>query len=350
MSTLKFTNELIERDFPELWSYLESEEVTDVDFNCGNIWVSTIYEIPKKVENIEIDEKYMKRFSIAAGKAVNCNFNPKEHTACTETENLRITCVHESQSRSGISVCIRKFAFGLRRSREELLKTGYCTSEIMNMIDNSVRSGRSLFICGLPGHGKTESMKIWASAIPKHEKVVTIQDVGEINYPFINPGSSCSELKVIDGNYKECQETALRMNPQHILYGESRGKDAIYLLECCSNGIPLMTTLHTNDARNVTDRMLNMLNDRRDSERIVNQLYNDIGLSILVKRKINAGGKLIRYIDQVCFYTRKDGENILALAVEDGKLYKERIPRYLKEEIEKTIGCDLFEKKEEVML
>lgn len=344
MGTLKFTNEVIKSDFPELWKYLESGDVTDIDFNCGNLWISTISEIPHKAEDAEIDEKYMRRFSIAAGKSVNCNFNPKEHTACAETENLRITCVHESQSRSGISVCIRKFAYGLRRTRAELIEAGYCTEEIMNMIDNSNRSGRSLFICGLPGHGKTESMKIWASAIPKHEKVVTIQDVGEINYSCINEGASCSELKVINGNYKECQETALRMNPQHILYGESRGSDAVYLLECHSNGIPLMTTLHTNDARNVTDRILNMLNDRRDSERIVNQLYNDMGMSILVKRKADQHGKVIRYIDQVCFYARKDNENILALAVENGVLHKERIPAFIREDIEKNTGCGLFQK------
>ena len=345
MSSLIFTNETIKSDFPELWKYFECEEVTDVDFNCKNIWLSSVSEIPKRIEETVIDENYMKRFAIAAAKSVNCNFNPKEHTACAETENLRITCVEESQSRSGISVCIRKFSYGLRRTRQELIQDGYFTEEIMNMIDNSTLSGKSLFICGLPGHGKTESMKIWASAIPKHEKVITIQDVGEINYPLINPGASCNELKVIGGNYKECQETALRMNPQHILYGESRGSDAVYLLECLSNGIPLMTTLHTDDARKVPDRMLNMLNDRRDSERIVNQLYSDIGLSILLKRKIDANGKIKRYIDQACFYARKDEQNILALAVENGILYKERIPAFIRENIENNIGGDLFESK-----
>lgn len=340
---MKFTNQIIQEEFPELWEYLKDDEVTDFDYNCGNIWRSTVSETPQLVSSSVIDEKYMERFSAAAGKSVNCNFNPKEHTACAETENLRITCVHANQSRSGLSVCIRKFAYGLRCSRDELIKGGYCTKEIMNLIDNSVASGRSLFICGLPGHGKTESLKIWASHLPKHEKVVTIQDVGEINYSLINPGASCNELKVINGNYKECQETALRLNPQRILYGESRGKDAVYLLECCSNGIPIMVTMHTKDARTVTDRVLNMLNDRRDSDRIVNQLYNDIGLSILIKRKPDMNGKIIRYVDQVCFYERRNEENIQILAVEKGKLYKDRIPDFLRQDIEEAIKGSLFD-------
>ena len=64
MSSLRFTNETIKSDFPELWKYLESDEVTDVDFNCRNIWLSTVLEMPKRIEEAVIDEKYMKRFSM----------------------------------------------------------------------------------------------------------------------------------------------------------------------------------------------------------------------------------------------------------------------------------------------
>ena len=37
--------------FPELWKYLEDDEVTDLDFNCGNIWQSKVSEIPMRVED-----------------------------------------------------------------------------------------------------------------------------------------------------------------------------------------------------------------------------------------------------------------------------------------------------------
>ena len=37
MDTLKLKDEDIQRIFPEIWKYLEEEDVTDLDFNCGNI-------------------------------------------------------------------------------------------------------------------------------------------------------------------------------------------------------------------------------------------------------------------------------------------------------------------------
>ena len=344
MATLELKDEQIKKDFPEIWEFLEDDDVTDLDYNCGNVWQSTVKRIPQLM-NSSLTDLDMERFSVMAGKSVNCNFNPVEHTVIADTETLRITCLHKSQSRSGISVNIRKFAPGLQRTREELLAEEYFTEEIMNMVDNCNAAGRNLFMCGLPGYGKTEALKVWASNIPKYEKMVTIQDVGEINYPIINPGSCCSELKVIDGNYKECQETMLRMNAQHVLYGESRGRDAVYLLECMSNGIHFLTSIHDRDAISLPDRVLNMLNDRRDAERIVNQLYSDIGTSVFVKRQADAHGNIRRYIDQVAFYYRKNGENNIALAVEKGKLYKERIPEFLMKEIEDSVGCGLFEKQ-----
>lgn len=338
----KLSDNVIREVFPDIWKYLEDPDVTDLDFNCGNLWLSTVSEIPKKIYDEKLDKTCLENFSVLIGKSANCNFNPTEHTAISDTETLRITCVHESQSRSGISVNIRKSHGGLRISRESALENGYCSEAVMNMLENCVQARKSMIFCGLPGWGKTEGVKLFASTISKHEKVISIEDVGEIHYPVINPGASCSELKVMKGNYKEQLETALRMNAQWILFGEIRGREAKYALESWSNGIPLMTTIHTADAGTVPDRILNMLNDRQDSDRIVNQLYNDIGISILIKRRTEGNGKVRRHIDQAAFYSRRDNVNSLAFAVEDGILYPDRIPRHVRTKIEEDAGCDLF--------
>ena len=42
--------------FPELWRYLSSENVTDLDYNCGNLWVSTTDKITEKIEDASINE------------------------------------------------------------------------------------------------------------------------------------------------------------------------------------------------------------------------------------------------------------------------------------------------------
>ena len=347
MNILKLRDEDIQKAFPEIWKYLEDSDVTDLDFNCGNIWQSRVSSIPVRVENPVLNERYWENFSALVGKSVNCNFNPQEHTAMADTQTLRITCLHKSQSKSGLTnVNIRKSHGGLRISREYALNNGYCSEEIMNMLENCVMAHESIVFCGLPASGKTECLKLFASVIPKHEKVITIEDVAEIHYPLVNKNASCAELKVLDGNYRPPMETALRMNARRILMGEIRGgNDMDAFLECVSNGIPIMTTTHTNDARMFPDRGVNMLHDGANAERVRASLHSYVNMSVLLKLKASPDGKIRRYIDQICFFSRDDiaDKNHAVLVADKGKLYKERIPAEVRSRIEEAIGHGLFE-------
>ena len=55
MANLKITDESIRDSFPELWKVLEDDEVTDFDFNCGNIWFSTVSALPKQIVDSKLD-------------------------------------------------------------------------------------------------------------------------------------------------------------------------------------------------------------------------------------------------------------------------------------------------------
>jgi len=352
LSTLKLKDEDIQQAFPEIWKYLEDEDVTDLDYNCGNIWQSKVSSIPKSVENPVLVEHYWENFSALVGKSVNCNFNPQEHTAMADTQTLRITCLHKSQSKSGLTnVNIRKSHGGLRISRAFALEHGYCSEEIMNMLENCVKAHESIVFCGLPAAGKTECLKLFASVIPKHEKVITIEDVAEIHYPLVNKDASCAELKVLDGNYRTPMETALRMNARRILMGEIRGgNDMEAFLECVSNGIPIMTTTHTNDARMFPDRGVNMLHDGVNAERVRASLHSYVNMSVLLKLKASPDGKIRRYIDQICFFSRDDitDKNKAVLVADKGVLYKDKIPAEVRERIEEAIGHDMYQQGKKV--
>lgn len=343
MENIKISNETIKISFPEIWKYLESEDVTDFDFNCGNIWLSTVSTLPKKIETNDITAAYMENFANYIGRMEGSNFNEVENTVYAASENLRVTCIHKSQSKSGLTVCIRKFGEQPRLTPENAVEQGYCDAKTLNMLRNLVMARTSFFIGGLPGNGKTETIKLLASFIPEYEKVITIEDVPEINYQAIRPGANSADLKVENGNYKECLEKMLRMNARWSLFGEVRGSEVQFLLEMMSNGIPFMTTGHVGDARNVPDRILNMLNDRRDSERIVNQLHTDIGVSLMIEKKVDSEGKVYRYLDQLCFYDRYEESNVKALVIDKGKLDTKQLPPYLKQKFEERIGRDIFE-------
>ena len=125
--------------------------------------------------------------------------------------------------------------------------------------------------------------------------------------------------------------------------GEIRGEnDMEAFLECVSNGIPMMTTTHTNDARMFPDRGVNMLHAGRDAGRITDALHTYVNMSVLLKLKTGPNGSIIRYVDQVCFFLRKEEQNHAVLVVEKGKLHKDRVPSAVKEQIEDELGYDMF--------
>lgn len=66
-----------------------------------------------------------------------------------------------------------------------------------------------------------------------------------------------------------------------------------------------MTTLHTDDVRNIPDRILNMLETRVDADRLENDIYQAMDVGVLIRKKKNGAGQVYRYIDQVCFLTEK---------------------------------------------
>lgn len=334
--------ENLNRDFPELWAYVCPKEVTDIDFNCGHLWISTTGESTRQIEDAAITEDYMRNVAKKIALLSGVSFNAKQNRLSVDTESLRVTCIHESVANGHISVCLRKERAELRFTMEQAVLDGFCQTETFYMLVNFMRIGMNMTFCGNPGSGKTETLKNISSYIPAHEKVITIEDVSEIHYAAINPNHNCVEMKIGSDGYERCIIDALRMNPQWILFGESLGKNTQYLMECWSNGVNTMSTLHVSDTRNIPDKIVNALGMKTETERVINQVHNDVGIAVLLKKKTDEKKNVKRYIEQVCIFFRNDGQNGQALMVEDGVLYPERIPNHIRKKAQKELGHDMF--------
>lgn len=336
------SEKFIEENFPELWKYIKSDVVTDVDFNCGNLWISTVDAITHQEKDEIITEQYMREVARSISTHTGIPFNVKKNRMFVSTEILRVTCVHESVSYGQISVCLRKEIAELRFTEQEAIQSGFCSQETYNLLRNCIQAHKNINVCGIPHTGKTETVKKFSGYIPLHEKVITIEDVAELHYSKIYPMHNCVELKTGEDGFRQCINDSLRMNPSWIIFGEAIGQNTAFLLETWSNGVSTISTTHTNDTRDIADKVINSADLKMDSERVINQVYKNLGVAVLMKKKIIDGNKIKRYIDQLTFYYRKDGKNGLAMVVKDGILRPEKMPNFIKEEIEKEIGRDVF--------
>lgn len=296
--------------------------------------------------DLELTREFVNRFCIRISDLVSEQLNQFNNVVEAETETLRISIIHPSVTNTGFSISIRKTPPVVRMNAEQMIRDGYCSEEVLNLLVNCVLAKMNMVFCGTPGAGKTELLKYLTNYIPKHEKVMTIEDNLEIHYKDINPGSNCVELKVDDEMFSHTKaiKTALRQNPQWVLLSEARSVEVKYLLECFSTGLYGLTTLHTDDTRKIPDRIQNMMQDSYAASRLENDIFNFINVGVLLRKKAD-GNTVKRVVDQICFFDRVHENNIKTLVVENGKLVNMDLTENIKKKFLWSGIISPFEKK-----
>jgi pilus assembly protein CpaF len=339
--------------FGPLWKYIANEEITDVDYNGKEIWLTNIYNERYKVSQSYVDEHmtpaFVEQFTQRIANVVSQQFNKQKPELEAETSELRVTIVHESVARSGRSISIRKTPPVIRLTAKKALAEQYCSKEILSILINCVLTRMNFIFCGMPGIGKTECVKFFSKYVSGNERVITIEDTMEIRYGVTNPGKDCVEMRVSEVfDYADAIKASLRLNPKWIMLSEARSKEVKYLLESWSTGVRGMTTLHTDDVRNIPDRILNMLETRVDADRLENDIYQAMDVGVLIRKRRDEQNRVYRYIDQVCFFQRENGRNKIVMIVVDGRLVLRDFPaltrnRFLQAGISDPCCCPLLD-------
>ena len=134
----------------------------------------------------------------------------------------------------GATVTIRKFPE--RITMKKLIEYGSINLEAADFLKNLVRSGYNIFISGGTGSGKTTFLNALSEFIPKDDRVITIEDSAELNISHVeNLVSLETRDKNVEGEGEIKMQmrikAALRMNPDRIVVGEVRGKEALDMLQ-----------------------------------------------------------------------------------------------------------------------
>ncbi len=328
-------NYLLKRqDYGLLYPYVKEEAVTDINWNGKQLWIDDL-EKGRYMAAEVLTAEFAERFATLLANLTNQSFNKMNPVMEAETEELRISIVHQSVAHAGITISIRKIPAVRRLEKSDMVANGYCSEAVLDLLVHCIMVHCSVVICGLPGSGKTELLKYLTQYIPAEERVITIEDVLEIHYQKMNPNKDCVEMKVAENfTYTEAIRASLRQFPKWILLSEARSAEVRYFLESLSTGVSGITTLHADDIRNIPDCIKNMAGGREDRDRIENDTYRYLDVGILLKSKRDSSGEMSRYIDQIGVFerynrNRTETVNRVVMVVEDGKIVNRKLPRRL---------------------
>lgn len=166
----KFIGESYERTviavrYP-VWSVsalLRKKDVTDIDYNGRELWIRDIHNIRHKVTDEKIrqrlNEEFIQSFATNVANLVGKNLTPTDNVIEAETEELRITVIHESVASTGTCICIRKTPPVQRITPKKALEEHYCEEKVLHLLANCVKAKLNMVFCGEPGVGKTECAK-----------------------------------------------------------------------------------------------------------------------------------------------------------------------------------------------
>jgi len=163
----------------------------------------------------------------------------------------------------GSLVSIRKFKKD-KLGIDDLVRFGAFTEEMAAYLQAAVSTRLNIIVSGGTGSGKTTTLNALSSFIDNTERILTIEDTAELQLQQVHVGRMESRPPNVEGRgavtQRDCLRNALRMRPDRIIVGETRGEEVIDMLQAMNTGHDgSMTTIHANSARDAVSRLENMI-------------------------------------------------------------------------------------------
>ncbi|MDR1953989.1 MAG: CpaF family protein [Clostridiales Family XIII bacterium] len=155
-------------------------------------------------------------------------------------DGSRVNAVYRNVALNGPILTIRKFPES-RITMKELLAYGTITQEAADFLIKLVRAAYNIFISGGTGSGKTTFLNALSNFIPKHERIITIEDSAELQIREIENlvRLECRNANVQNKGavtMRQLIRASLRMRPNRIIVGEVRGEEVLDMIQAMNTG------------------------------------------------------------------------------------------------------------------
>lgn len=171
----------------------------------------------------------------------------------------RVNVVLPPLSLNGPTVTIRLFPRAL--SLQTLIREHKSLDErSAALLQACVEARLNVVVSGGTGSGKTTLLNALSSFIPRHERIVTIEDAAELSLDQPHTIRLETRPPNVEGRgqvtIRDLVRNSLRMRPDRIIVGECRGGEALDMLQAMNTGHDgSLTTVHANSTDDALARL-----------------------------------------------------------------------------------------------
>src|ERR1700761_3199202 len=220
-------------------------------------------------------------------------------------DGSRVNAIIPPLALDGPALSIRRFGTGPLVANQ-LVELKSISPEMMELLAAAVRARISILISGGTGAGKTTLLNILSRYIPKHERIVTIEDAAELQLAQENIVRLETRPPNVEGlgaiRQRQLLINSLRMRPDRIIIGEVRGEEAFDMLQAMNTGHEgSMATIHANTTRDALSRlesMVAMTNLNLPERTVRQQMASAIAIVVQVSR-LSDGSRRVMSVSEI---------------------------------------------------
>ena len=291
---------------------LRDDEITDILVNGPNdIYVERygkLAKTPARFRDTQHVVHIAQRIATGVGRRID---EASPMVDARLADGSRVNIVLPPLVLNGGTISIRKFA-KQNITLEEMVHQGNISAEMAQFLDIAARCRINILISGGTGSGKTTLLNAVSRHIDTDERIITIEDAGEL--PLQQPHVVQMETRPpnIEGvghiPQRELVRNALRMRPDRIIVGEVRGSEAFDMLQVMNTGHDgSRSTVHANSPRDALFRLENMVlmaSANLPLRALRAQIASAINLVVQIERMRDG----IRRVERICEISGMEGE------------------------------------------
>jgi pilus assembly protein CpaF len=122
----------------------------------------------------------------------------------------------------------------------DLVSSNSLSAGMADFLATCVTARRNILVCGGPGSGKTSVVAALAAASPAGERVISVEEVAELAIgrdEWIQLETRAGNGRGPSIDLANLLETAMRLNPDRLVVGDVKGREALPLVSSLCSGI-----------------------------------------------------------------------------------------------------------------